>query len=155
MTEARFEGTLCTEWLVHAGPDRRMKLLQDFSFSDPRGRCWRAPAGSIIDGASIPRILWAVAGSPYTGSCRRASVLHDVACFEKTRPSREVHRMFYEAMVCDGVDRNLALEFYAAVRLFGPDWSVREQLSPFDDSDAPPQRSIEQVEAALDAVLGE
>jgi len=63
--------------------------------------------------------------------------------------------MFYEAMVCDGVDRNLALELYAAIRLFGPDWSAREQPSAFDDSDAPPQRSIEQVEAALDAVLGE
>jgi hypothetical protein len=152
---ARFEGSLCTEWLVHAGPDRRMRLTQDFAFVDPRGQRWRAPAGSVIDGRNLPRVLSAVAGSPYTGDHRRASVLYNVACLEKSSPSKAVHRMFYEAMLCDGVDRNLALEFYVAARLFGPDWYAKEQSSAFDDVELPAQRSIDEVEAALDALLGE
>jgi hypothetical protein len=155
MIPARFEGDVRTEWLVHAGPDRRMRLLQDFAFVDPRGKRWIAPAGSVVDGASIPRMLWAVAGSPYTGDYRRASVLHDVACVVKSEPSKDVHRMFYDAMICEGVDQSQALEFYAAVRLFGPDWTMNEHFAMLADAKATSHRSIEQVEAALDILLGE
>ncbi|HUG21488.1 DUF1353 domain-containing protein [Piscinibacter sp.] len=156
MEEGRFEGEVRTEWLIHAGPDRRMRLLEDFAFVDSRGQRWVAPAGSVIDGGSIPRILWAVAGSPYAGDYRRASVLHDVACVRRTGRSKDVHRMFYEAMICDGADHSQALEFYTAVRLFGPDWPDSEHYAGLAPSQAaPPPRSIEEVEAALDAVLGE
>ena len=51
-------------WLTEDGtPDRRMKILHDFSFTDPRSRVWEAPAGSVVDGASIPRALWTVVGT--------------------------------------------------------------------------------------------
>ncbi len=155
MPAAHFEGEVRTEWLVHTGPDRRMRLLGDFAFVDPRGKRWVAPAGSVIDGASIPRMLWAVCGSPYTGDYRRASVLHDVACASRREPSRDVHRMFYDAMVCDGFDESLALEFYTAVRLFGPDWDNGGSLGAFGLEAIKPVRTIHEVERALDAVLGE
>ena len=158
MAKARFEGEVHTEWLTEDGPDRSMKLLATFAFVDPRGKRWVAPEGSIIDGASIPRILWSVAGSPYTGDYRRSSVLHDVACDERKVPSKDVHRMFYDAMVCDGVSEAQAVEFYTAVRLFGPSWSIGEAAlgARRGRKAAPPRvRSIKEVEAALDAVLGE
>jgi hypothetical protein len=89
-----FEGKVKTEWIE---ADRKMQLLEDFGYVDGKGERWPAPKGSIIDGASIPQVLWTVAGSPYTGEYRNASVVHDVACVKRDRPWQDVHRMFYEA----------------------------------------------------------
>ena len=47
-----------------------MGLLKKFSFKDPDAQEWAAPAGAVIDGASIPRALWTIVGSPYTGDYR-------------------------------------------------------------------------------------
>lgn len=99
-----------------------MKLLEDFSFVDKRGVSWLAPAGSIVDGASIPRILWPVVGSPFAGRYRRASVLHDVACQERRRPWKKVHKMFYQAMRADNTPKAQAKQMYKVVRMFGPRW---------------------------------
>ncbi len=122
-TVPRFEGQVNATWLRHAGPDRDMRLAADFAFIDSRGVRWDAPAGRIINGASIPEVLWSsVIGTPYIGDYRRASVVHDVACNDKMRPHEEVHYMFYEAMLCDGVPEERAVLMYTAVRLFGPKW---------------------------------
>lgn len=159
MPASHFIGEVRTEWLTETGPDRLMQLIDDFTFVDPRGKRWDAPAGRKINGASIPPILWSVAGSPFTGDYRRASVVHDVACQDMTKPSKAVHRMFYDAMVCDGVSEAQAVEFYAAVRLFGPSWSMAESATDGRVLTAPrprkPTRTIAEVETALDAVLGE
>ena len=70
-----------TRWITDDGaPDRNMEILERFSFVDPKGREWVAPAGTVVNGASIPRALWTVVGSPYTGDYRRASIVHDKAC---------------------------------------------------------------------------
>lgn len=155
---AHFEGEVRVEWLRHGGEDRMMKLLEEFVFVDDRGVRWVAPAGSIIDGASIPEMLWsATNGTPYVGDYRRATVLHDVACVERTRPSADVHRMFYDAMVTDGVGIARAIKMYTAVRLFGPHWIIqtpRGAAAPRSFSVAP-ELSINEVEEALDRVLGE
>jgi Protein of unknown function (DUF1353) len=123
----RFEGQVNAIWLRHAGQDRDMQLTADFAFIDSRGVRWGAPAGRIINGASIPEILWSsVIGTPYVGDFRRASVVHDVACEDKTRPYEVVHYMLYEAMRCDGVSEEQAVLMYTAVRLFGPKWPAGE-----------------------------
>src|SRR5947207_3005769 len=72
-----FIGDVEAKWLVENGQDRRMELLHEFSYIDTSGKRWTAPNGWIIDGASIPRFLWTLVGSPFTGSYRRASVIHD------------------------------------------------------------------------------
>ena len=154
MNVPRFEGQVDARWLRQAGDDRDMRLLNSFAFVDSRGVRWEAPAGRVINGASIPEILWSqVVGTPYIGDYRRASVLHDVACEEKTRPHEEVHRMFYDAMLCDGVSEERALLMYTAVRLFGPKWPART-------AGARARRAIRRFEisrlvATLDAALGE
>jgi hypothetical protein len=117
----RFVGTVKTEWI---DPDREMKLLEDFAYVDRTGVAWMAPAGSLIDGASIPRVLWTVVGSPFTGSYRNASVVHDVACTERVKPWQEVHRMFHDACRCGGSGEVQAKILFAAVYHFGPRWSV-------------------------------
>ena len=155
---AHFEGTIQTEWLVHEGPDRIMLLLSDFAFVDDQGKRWLSPKGSKVDGASIPPQLWsAIVGTPLVGDYRRASVLHDVACQQKIEPHKAVHRMFYDAMIADGVDELHAQVMYTAVRSFGPKWKTGSagMLAGEAVLATPRAISIDELESALDVVLGE
>jgi hypothetical protein len=126
----RFENKVVGVWLVEEGPDRNMRLMEDFFYYDPNGKRWPAPRGSIINGASIPWLLWNKwIGPPYVGNYRRASVVHDVACElrEKICKSSEIaHRMFYDACRCGGVGDKKAKVMYWAVRNFGPKWGIQE-----------------------------
>jgi hypothetical protein len=121
-----FQGQVMSLWMVEKGErDRKMKLLEDFGYIDPEGVTWAAPNGSIINGASIPAFLWGpLVGSPYTGDYRMASVVHDVACDERTQPYEKVHLMFYYAMLCGETQPWLAKMMYTAVKLFGPRWGT-------------------------------
>lgn len=113
-----FSGNPRTEWLVDAdGADRDMRLLEDFWYRDPDGRRWSAPAGSIVNGASIPRPLWATVGSPFTDNYRRASIVHDVACHDPAVSRREADAMFYHACRAGGCSARQARLLYAGVRL--------------------------------------
>jgi hypothetical protein len=115
----KFVGSVQTEWL--AG-DRKMRLLAPFTYVDPNGVTWTAPAGWVIDGASIPVFAWSVTGGPFQGRYRDASVIHDVACDQKTQPWETVHEAFYWAMMASGVEPWRAKVMYAAVYHFGPRW---------------------------------
>ena len=115
----KFIGTVKTEWLE---PDRKMKLLDDFAFIDPNNVTWRAPAGSVVDGASIPPIAWSLIGGPFSGKYREASVIHDVACKEKNQSWESVHEAFWYAMRASGVNELKAKIMYAAVYHGGPTW---------------------------------
>ncbi len=90
MAHGRFSGEPDARWLSDKhGADRTMKLLTAFWFRDPKKKQWDAPAGSVVDGASIPRALWSIVGSPYTGCYRRGSIVHDVSRGE-TDSSEEI-----------------------------------------------------------------
>src|SRR2546430_931176 len=97
----KFVGVVQTEWL---GDGRKMKLLSTFHFIDSAGTDWEAPAGSIVDGASIPQFAWSIIGGPFEGNYRDASVIHDVACDQKARTWESVHEAFYNAMLTSGVE---------------------------------------------------
>lgn len=116
----RYEGKLVVTW----HPDgRHMELNDSFAFIDGKALRWDVCKGAQIDGASIPQILWPIAGSPYTGKYRDASVVHDYYCSIRTRTSDATHRMFYEAMLVSGVTLRRANLMYAAVKYAGPRWS--------------------------------
>lgn len=113
-----YGGKICAEWLDDG---RNMRIMNSISFQDAdSGLFWSAPAGSVTDGASIPRFCWTLIGGPFEGKYRRAAVLHDVACQLKDKPSPIVHSMFYSAMRADGVSLHKAFLMYLAVLLFGP-----------------------------------
>ena len=101
---------------------RNMTLLSELRYTDPEGVIWIAPAGSIVDGASIPRVLWSLMGGPFEGKYRNASVLHDVAYDQKTRPWKLCDRMFYNAMRCSGVAATEAKTMYYALYRHGRHW---------------------------------
>ena len=114
-----FSGPIETRWEADG---RTMTLLNELRYTDPKGVVWIAPAGSKVDGASIPRALWSFFGGPFEGKYRNASVLHDVAYDQKTRPWQQVDRMFYDAMRCSGVGAVEAKTLYFALYRHGRHW---------------------------------
>lgn len=142
-----FDGRPQAEWDEDG---RTMRLLADFAYVDPRGRRWWARRGSVIDGASIPQAFWTVTGGPFEGKYRSASIVHDVACVERREPWEEVHRMFYFACLCGGVDERAAKLMYFAVRQFGPRWEVGQwsRRAMLGEVMSRPVPSAEDVEAA-------
>ena len=114
-----YTGEPVTRW----NPDgRTMTLLSELHYTDPKGVVWVAPAGSQVDGASIPRYLWSIMGGPFEGKYRNASVLHDVAYGQRNRPWWDCDRMFYNAMRCSGVSAVEAKTMYYALYRFGNHW---------------------------------
>jgi hypothetical protein len=114
-----FEGDVVASW---DDDGRNMTLREDFWYVDSQNRRWHAPAGSVVNGASIPAAFWTLIGGPFEGQYRNASVVHDVGCEEMTASWEDVHRMFYDACRCGGVDESTAKTLYYAVYHFGPRW---------------------------------
>jgi hypothetical protein len=114
-----YSGPVDTRWNADG---RTMTLLNELRYVDPKGETWVAPAGSVVDGASIPRALWPLMGGPFEGKYRNASVLHDVSYDRKNRPPEECDRMFYDAMRCSGVSATEAKTMYWALLHFGRHW---------------------------------
>lgn len=129
-----FSGTVDARW---ENDGVTMVLLNELRYTDPYGEVWIAPAGSRVNGASVPRAFWGLIGGPFEGKYRNASVLHDVAYDEQSRPWEEVDRMFYNAMRCSGVGAVTAKTMYYALRRHGRHWKHRQAL-PVDAS--PPAR---------------
>ncbi|WP_218115193.1 DUF1353 domain-containing protein [Pseudomonas putida] len=113
------------------------RLLMDFTYKGPRPDelFWLAPKDAITDGASIPRIAWNVIGAPFEGQYRKAAIIHDVACVERTRSWQVTHRAFYTAMRAAGVAETQAKIMYAAVYHFGPRWAEPKSI-PLPRTDA-------------------
>jgi hypothetical protein len=135
----RYVGEVIASW---EDDGRKMRLVEPFAYEDPEGVRWDAPAGSVVDGASIPQIAWTVIGGPFEGLYRNASVIHDVACVNQSRPWRNVHKAFYNAMLASAVRRVKAKIMYAAVFHFGPRWA-----------DAPPRTLREEQFPQLQAEI--
>jgi hypothetical protein len=94
-----------------------MKVIDDFWYRDPNGKTWPAPVGSVINGASIPRPLWSLVGSPYTDDYRLASIVHDVACGNPSIERKEADVMFFHACRAGGCSPLQARWLYAGVRV--------------------------------------
>ena len=138
-----FSGPIETRWEADG---RTMTLLNELRYTDPKGVVWVAPVGSRVDGASLPRALWSFFGGPFEGKFRNASVLHDVAYDQQTRPWQQVDRMFYDAMRCSGVGAVQAKTFYYALYRHGRHWKSAKKR-PVEDS-----RSTAVNPAEVDAI---
>jgi hypothetical protein len=156
------EGSEVSDWGVFVGDvvarwsdnGRDMTLVEPFAYVDPRTLRWDAPAGAVVNGASIPRAFWSLIGGPFEGQFRNASVVHDVACDARDREWQAVHRMFYEACRCGGVAAVKAKTMYYAVWHFGPRWRVEERrtilagrphVERVVHDETPPQATAEQA----------
>jgi hypothetical protein len=75
--------------------------------------------GFDFDGASIPRLLWSIAGCPMGGLYSAPACIHDALYASKIFDKKTCDKIFHEAMLVAGVNRQLAKEMYLAVRAFG------------------------------------
>ena len=120
-----FSGPVETRW---ENDGVTMVLLNELRYTDPYGQVWVAPAGSRVNGASIPRPFWSIIGGPFEGKYRNASVLHDVAYEEQKVSPQEADLMFYNAMRCSGVNPVTAKTMYYVLLRHGRHWKHRQAL---------------------------
>ena len=140
-----FSGEVDARW---SDDGRNMTLLNDLRYTDPYGQVWIAPAGSVVDGASIPRPLWGLIGGPFEGKYRKASVLHDVAYERQDRPFQDADLMFYNAMRASGVGVVTAKTMYYSLVRHGRHWRHRQAVPV----DADPKRSTEIRPGEIDEI---
>ena len=132
---------------------RKIRLLESFVYIDPKNLEWIAPAGWVVDGASIPQVAWPIIGGPLEGKYRNASVIHDVACDQKLRSWKAVHEVFYYSMLCSGVNKIKARIMYAAVYHFGPRWDVKVDVKGITGSEAQNALEIIRFESAPGSII--
>ncbi|WP_421850829.1 DUF1353 domain-containing protein [Oricola sp.] len=143
---SQFVGEVHVRWVGNSGPDRDMQLTDPFGYVDPEGKTWSVPAGTVVNGASIPQFFWTSFGPPFVGDYRRASVVHDHYCVTKTETAKATHRMFHDACRTGGVGALKAKLMYNAVRTFGPNWSgpSMEELPGAVPMAVPQMRSVDE-----------
>ena len=106
------------------------RMRRALTFTDGTGRTWRAPAGTLTDGASIPPVFHDLIGPPRTPEFLQAAAIHDAYCGMGNETLEtfhlhgweDVHRMFYDALVSSETGRVRAKIMFAAVYLAGPRW---------------------------------
>lgn len=114
---------------IDARPRPLFQLEDDFRFIDPNGLQWKAPAGTQVDGASIPQIFWSLIGGPFEGSYINASVIHDYYCQTKERTAHDTHRNFYYGMRASQVPEWKATLMHWVVSTFGPSWKLERRIT--------------------------
>ncbi|MDQ6861807.1 MAG: DUF1353 domain-containing protein [Verrucomicrobiota bacterium] len=140
-----FTGEVDARW---ESDGRTMMLLDELRYTDPYGQVWIAPAGSKVDGASIPRAFWSIIGGPFEGKYRKASVLHDVAYDQQTRSYQDADLMFYDAMRASGVGAVTAKTMYYVLVRHGRHWK-HKQAQPVDSD---PRRPTEASPGEMDEI---
>ena len=126
----RYKGDLLFRSLPNG---RDMEIARQFEYIDPKNVRWVVPEKTKVNGASIPKALWSTIGGPFSGRYRDASVIHDFHCEVRVRPAKQVHRVFYDAMLTSGVGKTKANVMYYAVTRFGPSWKQVSRHNICDD----------------------
>lgn len=97
-------------------------LQEPLRFKDPAGLVWEAMAGLVTDGASIPGVFRPFIGEPFNEKFIKAAIVHDHYCDRHVRSWRKTHRVFYDALLDQGVTVAKAKTMYLAVLVGGPKW---------------------------------
>lgn len=128
--EAPERGILAFLRRLWFGCERKYRLMVD-CIVEFGGITYIAREGMIFDGASIPRPLWALFGSPFTGPQRYAAVIHDAAygntlrrkvgrqLLLSRRSRARADRVMRQMLRARGATRFTAWTMWLFVRLFG------------------------------------
>ena len=77
------------------------------------------PVGFKTDGASIPKVVWSLVGSPWTGKYTKAAMVHDYLYRIRIYSRKRSDLIFYQAMKILGVPLWKRWAMHKAVRMFG------------------------------------
>jgi len=112
-------------------PRSLFRLSEDLQFEDPNGLFWTAPAGEVVDGASIPAFVWILTGGPFGQLHTPAAIIHDYYCCARNRNFDDTHRAFHRGLLAEGVSPLMARAMYWAVAIAGPGaWTVTADEAP-------------------------
>ena len=75
--------------------------------------------GFRTDGASIPRLLWPIFGSPYDPDIIAAAIGHDALYRGRIVPRRDADNAFRDMMEANGIPARKRRRIWLGVRLFG------------------------------------
>ncbi|MEZ5870905.1 MAG: DUF1353 domain-containing protein [Nitratireductor sp.] len=89
-----------------------------FPLSTAKGVEWRVPAGTDIDGASIPGCLCHSRARPLSATTGGPLSFHGYYCDTVVTGPEPVHTMFWEAMIADGVSTFEAGKKHLAVTAY-------------------------------------
>ena len=99
------------------------ELAQEFSFRAKVDRVWdvvvHLKPGFRTDGASIPRLLWRVFGSPYDPDIFPAAIAHDALYRGEIVERKDADAAFLRMMEKSGVPEKKRRLVYRGVRWFG------------------------------------
>ena len=174
--QAGFSGKVVVEFMDGIEFAYKMRLLDDFAFTDAGGKVWLARKGGILDGEYVPRELYSLGGLPYPAEYRKAAVVHDYFCRVRTEPWRQVHRTLYHASVAEGVSESQAKALYAVVYAGGWRWEssgascyrschaaaaslawkpavTRAEVQPVLQWIAQTEPTLDEIDARLDAAI--
>ena len=116
-------------------PQPYFTTIKGVDFLDSTNRRWSVPVGTLTDGASIPGIFIPLIGERDAEEYLQAAAVHDAYCGRENEDLpqyrshhwEDVHRMFYDALIVNGVSPFKARVMYAAVYLGGPRWDDLER----------------------------
>ena len=98
------------------------KLLEDYTLATDKYEV-TVKKGFDFDGASIPRILWSVVGSPMEGNYVPGAVIHDGLYASQKVSKTEADNIFLDLMKQSKVGYIKRTSMYLAVKMFGgKDW---------------------------------
>lgn len=133
----------------------------DFAFVDSTGKRWLAPTGTKTDGATIPRWALSVVGDRMDVSYRNAALIHDAYCQGGLNGSgasyhkdkwQNVHRMFYEACVANGVEPSRARLMFSAVWMGGPRWDENGVITSSEGMNLSPEQKAQKLVAVKEHI---
>lgn len=112
-------------------PFRNM-WCNDFDFEvEVRGHKIVVPGFFLFDGASIPKILWALAYHPFDTRVIMAALVHDWLYWNHQVSKEEADLIFLTLLLMNGTDPLKAHLMYEAVAKFGESsWALKEEEKP-------------------------
>ena len=121
-----FLGKVAVEWDDSDAFNRyKVKLLNDFGFQDPAGKQWVARQGALLDGSSFTPLFEEMVGLPFAGEHRRAGILHDFYAQQLSETWKDTRRMYYAAVLAEGLNENEAKTAYAILYGAGLRWEKK------------------------------
>lgn len=97
----------------------RWKLIRPFVYNSKIGGKIEAPIDFVSDGASIPRIVWTIMGSPWSGRYASGSVIHDFLYYKQKLSRKKCDLIFLESMRALGVSWWKRIVIFGSLRMFG------------------------------------
>lgn len=98
---------------------RLARFLEDFVYVAPDGHHWPTPAGFIMDGGSLPRLLWTRFGGPFDGPNIFIGAVHDPRYRFADTTRENADHLLLDVGRCAGFSDEDAMAIYLGVRLGG------------------------------------